>query len=147
MDVVRRWLLGLLVLGLSGISVELVLFKHYDDAWQFIPFVLIGMTFAVIAWHLAGRSAASVRALQAMMALLVLGGMLGVAMHYQGNVDFQLEVDPSLHGWPLFVKAIHAKTPPALAPGAMSQLGLLGLVYAYRHPAFAGTKPPFTTGD
>jgi len=27
-----------------------------------------------------------------------------------------------------------AKTPPALAPGAMIQLGLLGLVYTYRHP-------------
>ena len=35
----------------------------------------------------------------------------------------------------LFWKAMAAKTPPALAPGAMTQLGLLGLAYAFRHPA------------
>ncbi len=31
-----------------------------------------------------------------------------------------------------------AKTPPALAPGSMAQLGLIGLAYTYRHPDIAG---------
>jgi hypothetical protein len=83
-----------------------------------------------------------VRTLQIAMVLLIVGGALGVVMHYQGNVEFQREVDPTLHGWPLFAKAIRAKAPPALAPGSMAQLGLLGLVYTYRHPALkrAGTE-------
>jgi len=140
MDVTRRWLLGLVVLGLTGTGVELLLFKHYEDAWQWTPLVLIGATYGVIGWHLVRRSAAALRVFQALMVLLVVAGALGAVLHYQGNVEFQLEVDPTLRGWPLFVKAIHAKAPPALAPGSMSQLGLLGLVYAFRHPWLTRTR-------
>jgi hypothetical protein len=32
------------------------------------------------------------------------------------------------------MKAIHSKAPPALAPAAMIQMGLLGLLYTYKHP-------------
>jgi hypothetical protein len=35
----------------------------------------------------------------------------------------------------LFSTVMTAKAPPAMAPGAMVQLGLIGLVYCYRHPA------------
>jgi hypothetical protein len=55
-------------------------------------------------------------------------------LHYRANVAFQREVDPSIAGQALFLKAITAKTPPALAPGSMSQLGLIGLAYAYAYP-------------
>jgi hypothetical protein len=51
-------------------------------------------------------------------------------------------MDPSLSGWPLFVKVVTAKAPPALAPGVMVQLGLLGLVYTYRHPALMVQRHP-----
>ena len=61
--------------------------------------------------------------------------MLGAWLHFQVNMEFQLEMDPSLAGMQLFRKAILAKTPPALAPGAMLQLGLIGLAYTFRHPA------------
>jgi hypothetical protein len=33
------------------------------------------------------------------------------------------------------VKSITSKAPPALAPAAMIQMGLLGLLYTYKHPA------------
>ena len=69
------------------------------------------------------------------MALFVLTGVLGIGFHYAANVEFQREMDPSIHGMALFWKAMAAKTPPALAPGSMTQLGLLGLAYAFRHPA------------
>lgn len=148
MDVMRRSLLALLVLGLSGIGVELVLFKHYEDALQVIPLALIAMTFVTVGWHLADGRAAPLRTLQVIMGLIVMAGMVGLITHYRGNIEFQLEVDPTLHGWPLFVKAIHAKAPPALAPGSMSQLGLLGLLYTYRHPALASRRGAVTTtGD
>jgi hypothetical protein len=69
------------------------------------------------------------------MVLFVVAGALGVYYHYVANVDFQREVDPSVQGMALFWKAMSAKTPPALAPGAMAQLGLIGLAYTFRHPA------------
>jgi hypothetical protein len=40
----------------------------------------------------------------------------------------------------LFWQAIRAKTPPLLAPGAMVQLGLLGLAYTYKHPLLQQSK-------
>jgi hypothetical protein len=39
-----------------------------------------------------------------------------------------------LAGWELFKEAMTGAT-PALAPGAMVQLGLIGLAWSYRHPA------------
>jgi hypothetical protein len=58
-------------------------------------------------------------------------------LHFEVNMEFQREMDPALAGMALFQKAILAKSPPALAPGAMIQLGLIGLAYTFRHPALA----------
>ena len=68
------------------------------------------------------------------MVLFIASGILGMYLHYRANVEFQREVDPAIAGRELLMKAITAKTPPALAPGSMSQLGLIGLAYAYRYP-------------
>jgi hypothetical protein len=70
-----------------------------------------------------------------MLAFLVVGA-LGVYLHVSGNVEFALERDPSLTGTGLLWKALRGAT-PALAPGALAQIGLLGLLYTYRHPALA----------
>jgi uncharacterized membrane protein len=69
------------------------------------------------------------------MGLFLIAGVAGIALHYQSSMEFKLETNPSLIGWALFWAVMSAKTPPPLAPGAMIQLGLLGLVYAYRYPA------------
>ena len=71
------------------------------------------------------------------MWLFVVIGLLGLFFHFKGNLQFATERDPSLSGFSLIWKALRGAT-PALAPGALSQLGLLGLLYGYRHPALAG---------
>jgi hypothetical protein len=131
----RRMLLGLLVLGLSGLSVELLLLDHYESWSQAIPFGSILLGFAAIGWHVVAKSAPSVSGIRVSMVLLVGVGLVGVVLHYQGNMAFQLEMDPAQSSWSLFTKVMHAHAPPALAPAAMAQLGLLGLAYAWRHPA------------
>jgi hypothetical protein len=137
---VRRILAAVLVLGLTGTATELVLLRHYEDSWQLVPMFFIAAALVVLAWHGVRPSAASVRLLQATMAGFVLVSGIGLVLHYQGSLEFQLEVDPGLHGWPLFLKVIRAQAPPALAPGVMAQLGLIGLAYAFRHPALAKTS-------
>jgi hypothetical protein len=132
---IRRWLLALVVLGLVGTGTELVLLAHYEDSAQLVPLFFIALTLVAIAGHLAVGGAGSLLLLRAMMCILVAAGLLGVVLHYRGSMEFQLEMDPTLSGWPLLVKVLHAKAPPTLAPGVMAQLGLLGLVYTYRHPA------------
>ena len=131
----RRMLLALLTFGLVGIAFELVSFAHYEDALQTIPLVTIGAALVSILWQVASPSRASIRFLQLAMVLLAVTGLVGIVLHGQGNMEFQLEMDPTLSGWPLLSNILHAKAPPSLAPGVMAQLGLLGLIYSYRHPA------------
>jgi hypothetical protein len=40
-------------------------------------------------------------------------------------------IDPAMDGWTLTKKIFHAKAPPALAPGLMIQLGLIGLAFTF----------------
>ena len=99
-----------------------------------MPLVLIACALVVLAWHAASRGRASLLTLRATMALFVIAGVAGLVLHYKGNVEFELEMYPSLSGWELFREAVTGAT-PALAPGTMIQLGLLGLAFTYRHPA------------
>jgi hypothetical protein len=130
----RRLLLVLLVLGMLGTAADLLLLEHYEDVGQLVPLALItiGLPIAGVAMA-GGRNAVLI--LRIWMVLFVFAGAIGIVMHYNGNMEFQKEMDPSQHGWPLFVAIIRAKAPPALAPAAMIQLGLLGLAITYRHPA------------
>ena len=59
---------------------------------------------------------------------------IGVILHYRGNAEFELEMTPALGGLALMKAAILGAT-PLLAPGTMSLLGIIGLLYTWRHPA------------
>lgn len=127
----RGWLLAVLVIGLLGTVTELVLLEHYEQPLQFVPLVLIVAALAVVVWHFARPDAASLRSLQIIMALFVLAGFAGIAAHFAGSAEYQLELDPAMDKWELLEKIMRAKAPPVLAPGMMLQLGLLGLAYVY----------------
>lgn len=131
---IRRMLAALLVFGLTGIAVELWLLGHIEEWRQLVPLVVIGLTVALLVWENLAPSPTAVWLLRVAMLALIVSGGLGVWFHYAGNLEFQMEMDPSQQGLPLLLKILHAKTPPALAPGVMAQLGVLGLVYTYKHP-------------
>jgi hypothetical protein len=142
----RRALLALVLFGAVGLVLELLLLEHFESALQFIPLVLLGFVL-VSATVLARRP--SVRAIQifrVVMLLCVVAGVAGVFLHYRGNVEFELERQPLRHGLDLFWEAIRGAT-PALAPGALTQLGLLGLVYTFRHPALSRVPSKSTEGS
>jgi len=132
----RQLLLALVFIGIVGLEVELALLKHAESFTQWIPHVAltIGLLSTLIVFFRPGP--ATLRVFQTIMVAFVVVGALGLYLHYRGNVEFALERDPSLSGARLIWKALRGAT-PALAPGALSQLGLLGLLYGYRHPAFA----------
>ena len=139
-DPARRILLAILLIGAAGITVELLLLGHDEDLNQLIPLGLAGATILLGAVVAIAPSILTVRVFQFTMLLLIVSGALGVYFHYGATTEFQLEMDPSLTGWALFSKAIVAKAPPALAPGAMTQLGLIGLAYTFRHPALLSRR-------
>jgi len=133
-DTARRILLGIFLTGVSGVATELWLLGHYEALDELIPLGLAGLG-VIVAGAVAVRpTPMTVRLLQAAMLLFVASGLIGIWLHYRATTEFQLEMDPSLRGLALFRKAIVAKAPPALAPGAMIQLGLIGLACTFRHP-------------
>ena len=138
LGVVRVLLLVIFMLGVSGLALELVLLEHYDDAWQWTPFILFVGSLLVLGWYAFGRSAVAIKAFRMVMVLFLAAGAFGVYLHYDGNVEFEREMSPEVTGWPLFWEAIRGAT-PALAPGAMVQLGLIGLALTFRHPALGGS--------
>jgi hypothetical protein len=130
-ELLRSWVLGLLVFGLVGTVTELVLLGHYEQLMQLVPVILIVVALAVVVWHVMRHDTGSLYALQVVMALFVLAGFAGVAAHFHGSLEFQLDLNPEMSTWELVEKILRAKAPPVLAPGMMLQFGLLGLAYAY----------------
>lgn len=137
---VRRLLLAIVTIGMAGTIADLLLLDHYEDVWQALPLVLLsaGLILVALIWTDPGRT--TVRAFAALMILFILSGLAGFALHYNGNLEFQREIDPTQHGWTLFMAVMRAKAPPALAPGGMIQLGLIGLLGVYRHPALVSSS-------
>jgi hypothetical protein len=133
----RQLLLVIVFIGVVGLQVELALLRHAESFTQWIPHValFIGLL-STVAVYLRPQPAA-LKAFRLVMLAFLLVGLLGVILHLKGNIEFALERDPSLSGIKLMWKALRGAT-PALAPGALAQLALLGLLYTYKHPALAG---------
>ena len=62
-ELLRGWILGVLVLGLLGTVTELVLLEHYEQPLQFVPLILITLAVATVVWHLWRRDASSLNSL------------------------------------------------------------------------------------
>ena len=128
----RTILLGLVALGLAGTAAELFLMAHTEDTLQLVPFAAMLLAFVAIVWRLAAPRRAAVVAVRIAMGVMMVTGAIGSALHFQANMEFQLELDKSLTGMPLIMKVLEAKSPPALAPGNMALLGCIGLAGVYR---------------
>ena len=133
---IRRFLLILFVIGALGTGAELLLLGHTEDLWQWAPLVLLAASLVTLGWRVVARGARSLRLFRGTMILFVLSGGVGLWLHYHGNAEFELEMYPSLKGAELFWESVTGAT-PTLAPGAMLELGLLGLAYTYQHPALS----------
>jgi hypothetical protein len=134
----RFFLQALLVFEMLGVGAELLLLAHWEGVWQWTPLILLGLGLVVMAAHAIFRNRASLQVFQLVMVLFVLSGILGTWLHYDGRVEFRLEMNPSLAGWELFRSAIGgSSTPPVLAPGVMIQMGLLGLAAVYRQNMYS----------
>ncbi len=130
----RQFVFAIIVIGILGLLVELVLIDHTEGRIQWIPIVVLIVGLASTTWIAIRPGAASFRTFQTIMAVFIVSGLAGLYFHYAGNVEFALERDSTLSGVQLVWKALRGAT-PALAPGALAQLGLLGLAYTYTDPA------------
>lgn len=127
----KRLLLAAFLLSLVGTGAELLLLEHTQDWWQLLPVVLIGIGLIAIAWYGTTKSPASKYFLQGVMVFFLVSGGLGLALHYNGNMEFELEMYPSMKGIELVWETLKGAT-PVLAPGTMIATGLLGWAYTLR---------------
>lgn len=134
---IRKLLLAALCLGVLGTIGELILLRHIDEAPQWLPVIALTTAIPILIWHGASPGAASVRTLQALMAVFIVLGIAGVGFHFNGNVEFERELHPDERGWQFLRKTVAGAT-PVLAPGSLLLLGLIGLAHAYRHPSIDG---------
>ena len=129
----RQLVLALVFIGIVGLEIELALLRHAESFSQWIPHIVLMVGFIATLLIYLRPGATTTRIFQTTMWIFVVVGLLGVFFHLKGNVEFAVERDPSLGGVKLIWKVLRGAT-PALAPGALSQLGLLGLLYTYKQP-------------
>jgi hypothetical protein len=136
----RQLILALVLFGIVGLEIELALLRHAESFSQWLPHICLLVGLVITAAVYARPTAGVLRVFQVLMLVYLVVGALGVYLHFRGNVEFAMERDPSLSGLKLVWKALRGAT-PALAPGALAQLGLLGLLFTYRHPTFTPQSP------
>ena len=126
-------MLALIVIGIVGLIAELLLLDHTESFNQWIPLISLaaGLIATIAVWR--GPNSTTLAAFKIIMYVFVAAGLLGVYFHFAGNVEWAHERDPDLGGLTLVWKALKGAT-PSLAPGALAQLGLLGLIFAWSSP-------------
>ncbi len=140
LSLIRFGLLLIFLIGLGGTATELLLLGHTEELWQFVPLVLLGLSALIVGWYIVSRSSTALRSFRWVMGLFMVASTVGMALHYLGNVEFELEMYPDLGGIDLFWAAITGAT-PALAPGTMLLLGLIGWLFTFQHPTLSPKKP------
>ena len=135
LDTVRKGILGIVAFGTLGMAAELLLIGHYEDSSQLVPLACAAVGLALLMWAWLRPGVVLLRTLQFVMLTFVGTGITGITLHFEASAEFQREIDPAISGMALVRKVMDATAPPLLAPGVMVQLGMLGLLYTYRHPA------------
>src|SRR5262245_43057742 len=124
----RPVLMALLAIGLAYLAFELVLLEHFEDVWMMVPVAAIAVALVSLGALVAGPTRCRCGWFPVVMTSVALIGLMGIVLHYRVGVEFQTDMDPTLGGVHLMRKVLHMKAPPMLAPGALAQLGLLGLI-------------------
>ena len=139
LDRLRRLLLATLTAGIAGIGLELLFIGHVEDRLQLVPVLLLCAGAIVVVCHVVWRSRSTVRAVRVLMVLFVASGLLGIGLHYRGNLEFEREMYPSMGGIELVRRTLTGAT-PVLAPGSMALLGLIGLAAVPLEADHSGVK-------
>lgn len=136
----RQGLLLIFFLGSVGLGIELLLLGHFQEWRQQVPLALLVLGLILLAVHLVHKGPVVLRLFRLAMLAYVLGGVVGFWFHISGNMAFELEMNSKLTGWDLVSRTASGAL-PVLAPGALVQLGLIGLLYTFRHPGlYAGQR-------
>ena len=134
----RECLLVLYLVGTASMTVDLVLLGHFQNLRQWAPLFALQLGPLTLIWQQIWCTHRATRVFQFVMVLLAATGFAGLWFHSSRNLGFALEIDPSAAARQIVNETLTGPT-PTLAPGALIHLGLLGLLYTYRHPWLRST--------
>lgn len=135
---VGAFLHGMTLLLLLGTIGELVAVKHYGEAIKLVPFALcvLGGVALAAAWFRPGRRV--FLAVRAFMVVTMLGSLLGVYEHLEGNLETSREIHKHL-ATTARIKAMLSGADPIAAPGMLAVAALLLIAATYVSQALAGS--------
>ncbi|MBZ0295476.1 MAG: hypothetical protein K8L99_23150 [Anaerolineae bacterium] len=129
----RRFLL-ITVAGLcTATMIELLLTEHFMEPLQLIPFVLCALGLLAVGAVYFRPSRRTIYFLRAVMILVGLGSLLGIFLHLNGNLTFELEIRPNATAGEVVMDALMGAD-PLLAPGILALGAALALAATYYHP-------------
>jgi hypothetical protein len=129
----RRFLLAVVAAIFIGSIFELILLDHHEETLQWVPFIVSGIGFIMVGAVWFTPSPTAIKAFRWVMAGVALTSIVGIGLHFNGNLEFTREINPSYSLaesiWPAMKGSY-----PLLAPGILFLAGILGIAAMYRHP-------------
>jgi hypothetical protein len=142
-SVVRRSLVGLVVIAITGLTAELLVERHWGTPVRLVPwFALVTLAYAALLL-MRRPTAAAVRRARLLAGAVMIAAAVGVALHINENyvagpLDQRYEqlwagMSEIERWWAAFSKAVGPA--PTFAPAALALVALVLLVATQRHPA------------
>ena len=142
-SVLRRSLVGLVVIAICGLTAELLVERHWGTPVRLVPwFALVALAYAALLL-MRHPTAAAVRRARLLAGAVMIAAGVGVALHvnenyFAGPLDQRYEqlwagMSEIERWWAAFSKAVGPA--PTFAPAALALVALVLLVATQRHPA------------
>lgn len=142
-SVLRRSLVGLVVIAISGLTAELLVERHWGTPVRMVPwFALVALAYAALLL-MRRPTAAAVRRARMLAGAVMIAAAVGVALHINENyvagpLDQRYEqlwagMSEVERWWAAFSKAVGPA--PTFAPAALALVSLVLLIATQRHPA------------
>ena len=111
-----------------GTLLELYLLDHYEDTWQLIPVLCIGVALVNLCVLFYRRSQAAIHLFKLALVLTTFSGVYGVVLHLQSNFEFEQDMKPTASFWQLILESLSGAL-PTLAPMSLVVLACIGYSY------------------
>ena len=143
-SVLRRSLVGLVVIATCGLTAELLVERHWGTPVRLVPwFALVALAYAALLLMRRPTTAAAVRRARLLAGAVMIAAAVGVALHINENyvagpLDQRYEqlwagMSEVERWWAAFSRAVGPA--PTFAPAALALVSLVLLVATQRHPA------------
>jgi hypothetical protein len=142
-SLLRRSLVGLVVIATCGLTAELLVERHWGTPIRLVPwFALIALAYAALLL-MRRPTAAAVRRARVLAVLVMIAAVVGVGLHVNENyvagpldqryVRLWESMSEVERWWAAFSKAVGPA--PTFAPAALALVALILIVATQRHPA------------